>query len=250
MQDEPDESGRSCVVVGRSESGSTSRRLGPDRSVHRATSRPVEVTSSRPQRCSPNQAVSTSGWRPSGPGRDSDEPAARWGFCATSAARGRGVAGRPTYDGPDQAPGAGGIGSQPSGTTSTTATNAVTAPATQPTTRRLTWVRSCTHHRTRGTQSASRRDQQDDRPPGDPEEQERTDQPDHRATLGEPPTQVRGGATPPRPPWCSAGASLDGADGRRWARSGSARRRRRGPHRGAGRRASAAGRGRASPQPR
>ena len=107
---------------------------------------------------------------------------------------GRGVAGRPTYDGTAQAPGAGGIGSQPSGTASTRPTSAATAPVRIPTTRRSTWIAvlhppaDARHAEDRG------RDDEDDRAPGEPEQEERTDQPDHRATLGELPAVRPGGS--------------------------------------------------------
>ena len=78
-------SGRSCVATGRIGLGvDEAQARGPSRSVHSATRRSVEVSSSRPHRWRPNHAVSTSGCRPSGPGRAAGSPAARWGFGGSS----------------------------------------------------------------------------------------------------------------------------------------------------------------------
>ncbi len=67
-----------------------------------------------------------------------DSPA---GPCAVPAATGR-----PTYDGVTHAPGPGGIGTQPSGTTTATPPTASPAATHQTTTRRL----GRNHPRTRG----------------------------------------------------------------------------------------------------
>ena len=83
--------------------------------------------------------MSTSGWWPSGPGRSADSPVERWGLGGTSpAGTWWGDAGRPTYDGPAHAPGAGGIGNQPSGTTTTRRPTVAAVAAVQATARRLT----------------------------------------------------------------------------------------------------------------
>ena len=116
----------------------------------------------------PYQAVSTSGWSPTGPGQGlvpvlhaspSAVPAplrARCGFCGI-VPTGTGVAdaGRPTYDGATSTPGDCGTGSQPSGTRTTIPATTATTAAAMPAPRQVTQKRSSTHHRTRGTQSAT-----------------------------------------------------------------------------------------------
>ena len=206
-------------TIGRIVSASTRRRLGPDRSTQRASSGPAEVASRRPHRWRPNHAVSTSGCRPSGPGTGRRRPTARWGLAGASA----GPVGVRRRRAPD-----------------------VRRPGERPGCRRdrQPAVRDDEHERHQGEDDGAgqagratldvgavldppadarhaeerRRDDEDDRSPGEPGEQERADQPDHRATLGERDGSSAQAQRCPRDAWvtrASGDVSVDGEAGSR-----------------------------------